>query len=282
MPRTNRLKPAPGGNASGMDALARSAMNRRQFLKYGFNAAGGVLAVAAGALGYATILMPGGGSGAGDLAVKYWAKGREDEAWYGAMHLGDMKKSDFEAEAANSSVGMAGAQGVWNGLPVNVTYVPHDANSGTPLVDNKPRFQFTAGTDQTGAYVAHFEDLAETDDQLRPTENLVLTFSRCPHLCCIPGWQLVSNSFTDDNWTPGGGDDGGSKMFCICHSSRFDPTVLEANRNRNRSNGSEFTYVGIKCSGGPAPVGMPLIPIKMNGDIIEGVPDYIDWLTYCD
>ena len=71
-------------------------------------------------------------------------------------------------------------------------------------------------------------------------------------------------------------------MFCICHSSRFDPTVLEANRNRNRSNGSEFTYVGIKCSGGPAPVGMPLIPIKMNGDIIEGVPDYIDWLTYCD
>ena len=56
----------------------------------------------------------------------------------------------------------------------------------------------------------------------------------------------MSNSFTEDSWTPGGGDDGGTKMFCICHSSRFDPTALEMNTNRNRSNGATFNYAGIR------------------------------------
>ena len=109
-----------------------------------------------------------------------------------------------------------------------------------------------------------------------------MSFGRCTHLCCIPGWQLVSNSFTDDNWTPGGGDDGGTKMFCICHSSRFDPTAIEVNRNANRSNGQMFEYLGIRRAGGPAPVGLPIIPIIMNGDTIEASTEYTGWLTYCD
>ena len=75
-----------------------------------------------------------------------------------------------------------------------------------------------------------------------------MVFGRCTHLCCIPGWQLVSNTFTEDTWTPGGGDDGGTKLFCICHSSRFDPTALELNTNRNRANGATFTYAGIRRS----------------------------------
>ena len=98
-------------------------------MRYGFNAAGGVLAATLGALGFAAILMPPSGGGGGDSSVLYWAKGREEEAWYGAKHLQPMMKSDFESEAANSNVGMAGAQGVWNGLPVIVNYVPHAENS---------------------------------------------------------------------------------------------------------------------------------------------------------
>jgi len=199
------------------------------------------------------------------------------------MHLQPMTKSAFEAEAAKSNVGISGAQGVWNGLPVIVNYVPHSTNSSKPIADNLPRFQEMAGYDIAKNYVGHAtEFLLSNPDVFDPNNNLVMSFGRCTHLCCIPGWQLVSNSFTDDNWTPGGGDDGGTKMFCICHSSRFDPTAIEVNRNANRSNGQMFEYLGIRRAGGPAPVGLPIIPIIMNGDIIEASTEYTGWLTYCD
>jgi Rieske Fe-S protein len=278
-----RLRPAPSESGNSANALGDMQVNRRQFMRYGFNASGGVLAASLGALGFASILLPPSGDSGGDSAVKFWAKGREDEAWYGAMHLQPMTKSSFEAEAAKSNVGMAGAQGVWNGLPVIVNYVPHSTNASKPVADNLPRFQEMAGYDIAKNYVGHAtEFLLSNPDVFDPNNNLVMSFGRCTHLCCIPGWQLVSNSFTDDNWTPGGGDDGGTKMFCICHSSRFDPTAIEVNRNANRSNGQMFEYLGIRRAGGPAPVGLPIIPIIMNGDTIEASTEYTGWLTYCD
>ncbi|MDC0556415.1 hypothetical protein OAO34_01360 [Candidatus Poseidoniaceae archaeon] len=278
-----KLRPAPSTAGDLLSLTGDMIVNRRQFMRYGFNATSGVLASTLGALGFAAILLPPSGGGGGDTSVLYWAKGREDEAWYGAKHLQPMSKSDFEAEAAKSSVGMSGAQGVWNGLPVIVNYVPHSVNSIKPMADNSPRFQEMPGYDIGGNYVAHAtEYLLGNPEIFDPNGNLIMIFSRCTHLCCIPGWQLVSNSFTDDNWTPGGGDDGGSKMFCICHSSRFDPTAIEVNRNANRSTGASFEYLGIRRAGGPAPVGLPIIPIIMNGDTIEASSDYTGWLTYCD
>ena len=281
MAREYELKPAPSEGGAGL-ADAATTINRRQFLRYGFNTAAGVLTASLGMLGFAAILLPPGGGGGGDLAVKFWAKGREDSAWYGAQHLQSMTKSSFVDEAASSSTKTAGASGVWNVVPVVVMYVEHSKYGGTPESNGKARFQFTEGIDETGKYVGHFDDLAEADPRLMPSEDLVMVFGRCTHLCCIPGWQLVSNSYTEDSWTPGGGDDGGTKLFCICHSSRFDPTVLEMNTNRNRSNGATFNYAGIRRSGGPAPVGLPIIPIQLNGDVLEGLTDYVDWYTYCD
>ena len=281
MAREYDLKPAPsaGENAS---SITSSSINRRQFLRYGFNTATGVLAASLGVLGFASILLPPGGTNEGELGVKFWAKGREDEAWYGAKHEQLMTRQDFVDEAAKSNTGTSGAAGIWNGVPVVVTYVTHSQYANTPTSNGKARFKFTEGVDETGKTIGHFEDLSDLDPRLLPSDNLVMIFGRCTHLCCIPGWQLVSNSFTDDSWTPGGGDDGGTKLFCICHSSRFDPTVLEMNTNRNRANGSTFKYAGILKAGGPAPVGLPIIPIQMNGDVIEGIVDYLDWYTYCD
>ena len=278
-----KLRPAPSPKGEMLSAAGDMLVNRRQFMRYGFNATSGVLAATLGALGFAAILLPPSGGGGGDSSVLYWAKGREDEAWYGAKHLQPMSKSDFEDEAAKSNVCMSGAQGVWNGLPVIVNYVPHSTNSNKPLADNSPRFQEMPGYDIGKNYVGHAtEYLLGNPDIFDPNGNLIMIFSRCTHLCCIPGWQLVSNPQTDDNWTPGGGDDGGSKMFCICHSSRFDPTAIEVNRNANRSTGASFEYLGIRRAGGPAPVGLPIIPIIMNGDTIEASSDYTGWLTYCD
>ena len=195
----------------GVVNAGETVINRRQFLRYGFNTVTGVLAASLGVLGFAAILLPPGGSSAGDLSVKFWAKGREDTAWYGAKHLQSMTKADFVAEAANSNTGTSGASGVWNGVPVVVTYVEDSKWQGSPMDNNKARFQMMEGYDESGKYIGHFEDMVAVDNRIYPSDDIIMVFGRCTHLCCIPGWQLVSNSYTDDTWTPGGTDDGGTK-----------------------------------------------------------------------
>ena len=238
-----------------------------------------------GSIGFASLLMGTADSSGGDSAVRFWVPtGAEDSAWYGDRHLEPMSYSAFVAAANASPTGMSGAQGVWSGLPVNVIYVPHSENASSPPTSNTPRFQFMDGYTESGKYVGSGFEMDENPDYaaLSIHDNLIVIFSRCPHLCCIPGWQLVQNDFTNDQWTPGAVDAGGNKLFCICHSSRFDPTAIEKNRSRNRSTGAEFDFFGIRRTGGPAPVGLPLIPWVITGDTIEALPDFKDWYTFCD
>ena len=238
-----------------------------------------------GTVGFASLLMGQAEADGGDTAVRYWVPtGAEDSVWYGDRHLEPMTYQSFVDAAASSATGMSAAQGVWSGMPVNAVYVPHEENKGSALIEDKPRFQFMDGYTADGSYVGSGYELEEDPQyqSLSIHDNLILIFSRCTHLCCIPGWQLVTNEFTEDQWVPSGTDSGGSKLFCICHSSRFDPTVIEKNRARNRSSGTEFDFIGIKRAGGPAPMGMPLIPFVLNGDLIEALPDFKDWYTYCD
>ena len=95
MSREYELKADPSTLGSGSLGSTSSSINRRQFLKYGFNTATGVLAASLGVLGFSAILLPPGGGTAGDLGVVFWAKGREDEAWYGAKHEQPMTRTDF-------------------------------------------------------------------------------------------------------------------------------------------------------------------------------------------
>ena len=284
MTRRFRLRSLPGSD----DEVSESnpVIDRREFMRYSFNTAAGVITMASlGSIGFASLLMGTADSSGGDTAVRFWVpSGAEDSVWYGDRHLESMSYSAFVNAATDSPTGMVGAQGVWSGLPVNVMYVPHTENASTPIATDKPRFQFMDGYTESGKYVGSGYELEE-DPALAPLsihDNLVVIFSRCTHLCCIPGWQLVQNDFTNNQWTPGAVDAGGNKLFCICHSSRFDPTAIEKNRNRNRSTGAEFDYIGIRRTGGPAPVGLPLIPWIITGDTIEALPDFKDWYTYCD
>ena len=63
MAREYELKPAPS-DETGMLGSASTSINRRQFLRYGFNTAAGVLTASLGMLGFAAILLPPGGGGA--------------------------------------------------------------------------------------------------------------------------------------------------------------------------------------------------------------------------
>ena len=284
MVRRFRLRPVPG--EAGTASEAPNMIDRREFMRHSFNTAAGVVTMASiGAIGFASLLMGQSDADGGDSSVRFWVPtGAEDSSWYGDLHLEQMDFQSFVDAAATSTTGMAGASGVWSGLPVNVIYVPHDENSQSALEENKPRFQFMDGYNESGAYVGSGFEVDESPEYetLSIHDNMIIIFSRCPHLCCIPGWQLVANDFTSDQWSPGGADAGGNKLFCICHSSRYDPTVIEKNRNRNRTNGTEFDFIGVKRTGGPAPMGMPLIPFEVNGGIIEALDDFKDWYTFCE
>ena len=284
MARRFRLRAVPGAGEEVGESP--KLIDRREFMRHSFNTAAGVITMASlGAVGFASLLMGQSEADGGDSALRFYVpSGAEDSVWYGDRHLEPMSYQSFVDAAASSTTGMSGASGVWSGLPVNVLYVPHTENAQAALVENKPRFQFMDGYNESGAYVGSGYEVDEDPayELLSIHDNMIVTFGRCPHLCCIPGWQLVLNDFTSDQWNPGGVDAGGNKLFCICHSSRYDPTVIEKNRNRNRLDGTEFDYIGIKRTGGPAPVGMPLIPFVVNGDIIEALDDFKDWYTYCE
>jgi len=279
--RRFRLRPLSRENDGYHEATG--GINRRDFMRLSFNTAAGLITMASlGSVGFASFLMGQSSSSASDSAIIFYAP-KGSDVWYSSMDRQPMSLQSFVDEATNSVAGISAAAGLWSGLPVVAIYVPHQENSTKPLAENVPRFQFLDGYTSSGAYVGSGYEIDEKEEYapLSIHDNMVIFFSRCPHLCCIPGWQLVSNDFTADNWLPGGTDSGGSKLFCICHSSRFDPTIIEKNRNRNRSSGAEFDYIGIKRTGGPAPVGMPLIPFVVNGDNIEALPDFKDWYTYC-
>jgi|TARA_B110000914_G_scaffold218103_1_gene225009 Rieske Fe-S protein len=257
-------------------------IDRRDFLRYSFNtAAGGITMACLGSIGFASLLMGQPEASGGDSAVRFWVPtGAEDTVWYGDSHLQPMSYDAFVQASANSNTGMTGAQGVWSGMPVNVIYVPDAENKNTATAANKPRFQYTDGYNSGGKYVGSGYEIYENQEYaaLSIHDNLIIVFSRCPHLCCIPGWQLVTNDYTNDSWEAGGTESGGNKLFCICHSSRFDPTAIEKN---SMGRGTPFQYIGIKRVGGPAPNGMPLVPFVLNGDMIEALPDFVDWYAYC-
>ena len=108
MARQFRLRPAPGSKGDSLNHPEVTTLDRRRFMKYTFNAAGGVIAMASlGAVGFASFLMGQASTGGEDTGVKYWVpKGQEDTVWYGAMHEQIMKKSDLVTEAANSDTGL--------------------------------------------------------------------------------------------------------------------------------------------------------------------------------
>ena len=125
MARKFKLRPV-GENDSGSGDEA-PFIDRREFMRHSFNTAAGVITVASlGSVGFASLLMGQSESSGGDSAVRYWVPtGAEDTVWYGDSHLEPMTYQSFVDAASSSSTGMAAAQGVWSGLPINAIYVPH-------------------------------------------------------------------------------------------------------------------------------------------------------------
>ena len=100
MSRQFRVSPNTSESDGSVEEDKGVHVDRRQFMRYGLTASTAVFAASIGAIGYASVLMPGGGGTAGDLAVKYWVpKGQEDIAWYAASHNQPVKISELADQA---------------------------------------------------------------------------------------------------------------------------------------------------------------------------------------
>ena len=175
MSRRFKLRDIPSD--SGDDAATASyVIDRRGFLKSSFNAAAGLVTLAAGGVAFAATLMGTSEVDGGDSAVRFWVPtGAEDSVWYGTQHLEPMSYSSFVNAAAQSPTGISGAQGVWSGMPVNVVYVPHEENKNSPPAEGKPRFQFMDGYTAEGKYIGSAYEMEEEDaySSLSIHDNLI-------------------------------------------------------------------------------------------------------------
>ena len=105
MSRRFKLRDIPSD--SGDDAATASyVIDRRGFLKSSFNAAAGLVTLAAGGVAFAATLMGTSEVDGGDSAVRFWVPtGAEDSVWYGTQHLEPMSYSSFVNAAAQSPRG---------------------------------------------------------------------------------------------------------------------------------------------------------------------------------
>ena len=87
MARRFRLRPLPGAEENVHEN--NPVLDRREFMRYSFNTAAGVITMASlGSIGFASLLMGTSDSSGGDTAVRFWVPtGAEDSAWYGDRHL---------------------------------------------------------------------------------------------------------------------------------------------------------------------------------------------------
>ncbi len=92
---------------------------------------------------------------------------------------------------------------------------------------------------------------------------------KCPHLCCKP-------VFMEEGVSSLSGGSYETMFLCPCHLSRFDPlSIVEDTDELGRQ------VMVAELIEGPAPYGLPIVPIiERDGELI-GQTDKLEWLKYC-
>ena len=92
---------------------------------------------------------------------------------------------------------------------------------------------------------------------------------KCPHLCCKP-------VFTPEGTSAISGDGYLNMFLCPCHLSMFDPVSVIKNKDEQ---GREV--MAAELLEGPAPYGLPVVPISEENGGLIGLTTHLDWLKYC-
>ncbi len=170
-----------------------------------------------------------------------------------------------------------GATGVWrgrfengslvlgSGLPVLVIRIPRDDSH----FQSPPAIDFAI----PGGFSLYHDDAAR---DLR----FVVLYDRCVHLCCFPGWQVVTNPPPGRDYLlpcPTYQAYGIDPIYCVCHGSQYDPLVLTTNVNPN----DNVTYVGAERVYGPAGRSVPVVAVAVTDDVLYGGMVDARWYQYC-
>lgn len=203
--------------------------------------------------------------------------------WWNSKDGQPVRVTDFEL--------WQGATAVWRGLfqdnewvpgtgfPVIVIRVKRDAQGAT--VPSDPELESAGVSPLPEGF-----SLAYDDASLDAPEGtrLVVVYDRCVHLCCYPGWHVVTDPPPGRNYSdyvstppPTYANYGQDPIYCICHGSQYDPLLLTININPKNNS----PYVGAERVHGPAGRALPLVPVKeQGGNLVGGMPDP-RWYVYC-
>ena len=150
MARKFKLRPISSEN--GAIHERSGAIDRREFMRLSFNTAAGLITTASlGSVGFASFLMGQAEGGASDSSIKFYVP-KGSDVWYSNMDKQPMTLQSFVDESANTTTGMVGAAGLWSGLPIIATYVPHEEHKSKPLEAGPPTFPMLDGYTAGGAY----------------------------------------------------------------------------------------------------------------------------------
>jgi len=200
-------------------------------------------------------------------AIYYPTFPGDPPSWWSA-HVGQpMRVTDFGP--------WQGAPGLWRGAFDRGQPV---AGTGfSVLVIRVPRDDtvFTAPTDVSlpqGVRLFY-------DDPVRDIRIVVL-YNRCTHLCCHASWHTdpVPDYFRDYvGSAPTYQVFGEDPIWCQCHDAQYDPMVLIWGRHPPPGR----DYVGAAPVHGPADRPLPVVPVRVEEDLLSGSMIDSGWYAYC-
>ena len=110
--------------------------------------------------------------------------------------------------------------------------------------------------------------------------RIVVFADRCTHLCCPPGWHVITDTVPDRAYRippPTYSVYGQDPIFCICHGSQYDPLLLTTNVHPRNG----VPYLGATHVHGPTQRALPIVPVRVDGEVlVGGMPDP-RWYDYC-
>ena len=112
------------------------------------------------------------------------------------------------------------------------------------------------------------KELGVEDDGGNSTMMAYHTY-KCPHLCCKP-------VFTPEGTSAISGSDYENMFLCPCHLSLFDP--VSVNEETDELGRKVMTAELLE---GPAPYGLPVVPIAEKDGGLIGLTTHLEWLKYC-
>ena len=246
---------------------------RREWAKVSLLAGAGGIAALAGSVAVSRLLSPPDRlASIIDERLVYTAF--PTPQWWNDLAGQPVRVSDFEP--------WTGATAVWRGVFNDGHLEP---GTGFPVLvvritSDSSYFRVpTTHPALPAGYDLYYEDAARGI-------RILVVYERCTHLCCYPGWHVVTNppperdyatyGFTPPN-PPTYDVYGQDPIYCVCHGAQYDPMLLVSDVNPHNN----APFVGAQVIHGPGTFALPVVPVAVDKDVLYGGMADPRWYEYC-